>query len=49
LSEKWLIKTWAAASQAFLAAGASAPKLVPKSDVNVGVMITMIPFQRFVI
>ena len=43
LSEKWLVKTWAAATQAALAAVAFAPKFVSKLAVNVGVMIKVIP------
>ena len=37
-SEKWVVKTWAAAIHAALAAVASAPKLMSKAAVNVGVM-----------
>jgi hypothetical protein len=37
-SVKWLVKTWAAASQAAFAAAAFAPKFVSKLAVKVGVM-----------
>ena len=43
LSENWLVKTWAAATQAAFAAVAFAPKFVSKLAVNVGLMIKMIP------
>jgi hypothetical protein len=41
-SVKRPVKTWAAATQAALAAAASAPKFVSKLAVNVGVMTRII-------
>ena len=45
LSEKWVVKTWDAATQAALAAVALAPKFVSKLAVNVGLIFKMIPLR----
>jgi hypothetical protein len=48
-SEKWLVKIWAAAVQAALAAVAFAPKLVSKFAVNVGVITKAIPYELVIL